>query len=313
MAKDPYKLLGVARSASDTEIRKAYRALAKKYHPDVNKDPKSQERFKEISAAYSLLSDKDMKKRYDSGQVDSSGQQQNPFAGGFGGGRSPFGTGFGGMGGMGGQGRRASMGGMGGGQDDMAELFSSLFGMNMGGMQGGMNQQRRRPAQKGADIRYKITLPFVDAITGGTKKLTGGFTVKIPKGVEDGQVLRVVGKGKPGVNGGPKGDAKVEISIKPHKNITREGKKLRLTLPISLKEAVLGGKVSVPLPGGEVELKIPAGANTGNKMRLKGKGIAGGDLIVTLQLVLAEGDAASLKDWAESHKNEGFDPRKSLI
>ena len=304
MAKDPYKLLGVPKTASDAEIRKAYRALAKKYHPDVNKDPKSQERFKEISAAHTLLSDKDMKKRYDSGQVDGSGQQQNPF----GGGRNPFNTGFGGMGGMGGRGRHAQMGG----QDDMAELFSSLFGMNMGGMQGGM-QQRRRPPQKGADVRYKITLPFVDAITGGTKKLTGGLTVKIPKGVEEGQVLRVIGKGKPGVNGGPKGDAKVEISIKPHKSLTRDGKKLRLTLPISLKEAVLGAKVSVPLPSGEVGLKIPAGANTGQKMRLKGKGIAGGDLIVTLQIVLAEGDAAGLKEWAEAREVTSFDPRKGLL
>ena len=306
MAKDPYKLLGVPKTASDDEIRKAYRALAKKYHPDVNKDkPQMAEKFKEISAAYSLLSDKDMKKRYDSGQVDGSGQQQNPF----GGGRSPFGTGFGGMGGMGGSGRRASMGG----NDDMAELFSSLFGMNMGGMQGGMNQQRRRPPQKGADIRYKITLPFVDAITGGTKKLTGGLTVKIPKGVEEGQVLRVIGKGKDGINGGPKGDAKVEISIKPHKSFKRDGKKLRLTLPISLKEAVLGGKVSVPLPGGDVGLKIPAGANTGQKMRLKGKGIAGGDLIVTLQIILAEGDTVELKEWANSSDDKGFNPRESLL
>ena len=306
MAKDPYKLLGVTKSASDSDIRKAYRSLAKKYHPDVNKDkPQMAEKFKEISAAYTLLSDKDMKKRYDSGQVDGSGQQQNPFGGG---GRSPFNTGFGGMGGMGGRGRQAQMGG----GDDMAELFSSLFGMNMGGMQGGM-QQRRRPAQKGADIRYKVTLPFVDAITGGSKKLTGGLTVKIPKGVEDGQVLRVVGKGKPGVNGGPKGDAKIEISIKPHKSFTRDGKKLRLTLPISLKEAVLGGKVSVPLPGGDVGLKISAGANTGQKMRLKGKGIAGGDLIVTLQVVLADDDAPSLLEWAASSDAKGFDPRKDLL
>ena len=305
MAKDPYKLLGVPKTASEAEIRKAYRSLAKKYHPDVNKDkPQMAEKFKEISAAYSLLSDKDMKKRYDSGQVDGSGQQQNPF----GGGRNPFNTGFGGMGGMGGGGRRASMGG----QDDMAELFSSLFGMNMGGMQGGM-QQRHRPPQKGADVRYKITLPFVDAITGGTKKLTGGLTVKIPKGVDEGQVLRVIGKGKAGINGGPKGDAKVEISIKPHKSLTRDGKKLRLTLPISLKEAVLGAKVSVPLPSGEVGLKIPAGANTGQKMRLKGKGIAGGDLIVTLQIVLAEGDAAGLKEWAEAREVTSFDPRKGLL
>jgi len=174
-------------------------------------------------------------------------------------------------------------------------------------------QQRRQPPQKGADIRYKITLPFVDAITGGSKKLTGGLTVKIPKGVEEGQVLRVIGKGKAGINGGPKGDAKVEISIKPHKHFSREGKKLRLTLPISLKEAVLGGKVGVPLPDGEVDLKIPAGANTGQKMRLKGKGIEGGDLIVTLQVILAEGDAAGLKEWAKSSKSAAFDPRKGLL
>ena len=137
--------------------------------------------------------------------------------------------------------------------------------------------------------------------------------MKIPKGVEEGQVLRVIGKGKDGINGGPKGDAKVEISIKPHKSFKRDGKKLRLTLPISLKEAVLGGKVSVPLPGGDVGLKIPAGANTGQKMRLKGKGIAGGDLIVTLQIILAEGDTVELKDWANSSDDKGFNPRESLL
>ena len=160
MAKDPYKLLGVPKTASDAEIRKAYRALAKKYHPDVNKDPKSQERFKEISAAHTLLSDKDMKKRYDSGQVDGSGQQQNPF----GGGRNPFNTGFGGMGGMGGRGRHAQMGG----QDDMAELFSSLFGMNMGGMQGGM-QQRRRPPQKARMCAIKLRSPLSMLLQAGRK------------------------------------------------------------------------------------------------------------------------------------------------
>jgi len=122
--------------------------------------------------------------------------------------------------------------------------------------------------------------------------------------LRDGQTLRVIGKGKDGVNGGPKGDAKVEISIKPHKHFTRDGKKLRLTLPISLQEAVLGGSIS---------LKLPAGSNTGQKMRLKGKGIAGGDLIVTLQIILAKGDASALKDWAETTKHPEFDPRKGLI
>ena len=302
MAKDPYKLLGVNRSASEAEIRKAYRGLAKKYHPDVNKDnPKAAERFKEISAAYTLLSDKNMKARYDSGQVDGSGQQKNPFAGGFGG-QNPFG----GMGG--GRGRRAQMGG----QEDMAELFSSLFGMNMGGMRGGMNQRRPAP-KKGADIRYKMTLPFMDALKGGQKKLKNGLVVKIPGGVDDGQVIRVAGKGKSGTGGGQAGDAKVEITVKPHRYYSRDGKRLRLSLPISLKEAVLGAKVVIPLPQGEVTLKIPAGSNTGTKMRLKGKGMNGGDLVVTLQIILDKDDAKSLKKWAKkSSTSTNFDPREAI-
>jgi len=300
MAKDPYKLLGLTRSASDADIRKAYRGLAKKYHPDVNKDnPKAAERFKEISAAYTLLTDKNMKARYDSGQVDGSGQQKNPFAGGFGG-QNPFG-------GMGG-GRRAQMGG----QEDMAELFSSLFGMNMGGARGGMHQRRAAP-KKGADIRYKMTLPFMDALKGGPKKLKTGLIVKIPKGVEDGQVIRLAGKGKPGTAGGKPGDAKVEITIKPHPYYSREGTKLRLTLPVSLKEAVLGAKVAIPLPGGEVTLKIPPRSNTGTKMRLKGKGLKGGDLVVMLQVILDDNDAKSLEKWAKKSKvSADFNPRQRL-
>ena len=310
MAKDPYKLLGIPKSAKDADIRKAYRSLAKKYHPDVNKDnPKAAERFKEISAAYTLLTDKDMKARYDSGQVDGSGQQKNPFAGG----QSPFTTGFGGMGGMGaggrGRGRQAQMGG----QDDMASLFSSLFGMDMGAQQGGFTQ-RRQPAQKGADIRYKVTLPFLEALKGGSKKLTNGLSVKIPKGVADGQVLRMVGKGKEGINGGPKGDAKVEVTVKTHKFFSREGNKLYLTLPISLKEAVLGAKVIIPLPTGDVTLKVPAKSNTGTKMRLKGKGVKGGDLLVTLQIILSENDADTLQSWAQNTpENSSFNLRKVLI
>jgi len=300
MAKDPYKLLGVARSASDAEIRKAYRALAKKYHPDVNKDnPKAAERFKEISAAYTLLTDKNMKARYDSGQVDGSGQQKNPFAGGFGG-QNPFA-------GMGG-GRRGQMGG----QDEMADLFSSLFGMNMGGMRGGMNQRRQAP-KKGADIRYKVTLPFLEALKGGSKKLKNGLSVTIPKGAADGEIIRVAGKGKPGTAGGKAGDARIEISVKPHSHFSREGKKLRLTLPISLKEAVLGAKVAIPLPDGSITVKIPAGSNTGTKMRLKGKGVKGGDLVLILQVVLDAKDSESLKQWAKkSPETENFNPRKDL-
>lgn len=304
MSKDPYKLLSVKRSASDAEIRKAYRSLAKKYHPDVNKNnPKAAERFKEISAAYTLLTDKNMKARYDSGQVDSSGQQKNPFAGGFGG-QNPFA----GMGANMGGARRGQMGG----QEEMAELFSSLFGMNMGGMRGGMNQRRQAP-KKGADIRYKVTLPFLEALKGGRKKLKNGLSVTIPKGVADGDLVRVRGKGKPGIAGGNAGDAKVEISVKPHTHFSREGTKLRLTLPISLKEAVLGAKVAIPLPDGSITVKIPAGSNTGTKMRLKGKGVKGGDLVLVLQVVLDEKDSQSLKKWAKkAPETDNFNPRKAL-
>lgn len=215
MAKDPYKLLGIKKSASEAEIRKAYRALAKKLHPDVNPgDEATETRFKEVTAAYNLLSNKDLRQQYDSGQVDASGQQQNPFAGG----------GYGGFnqGGF----QRTS-----GGQDEMADLFASLFGMNMGGLnpnRGGYRQTRPRP-QKGADIRYKMKLSFVDALKGGTKKVQMGdgksLNVKIPEGVEDGATLRLRGKGQPGVNGGPAGDAKVDIVVGKHKHFERDGKK----------------------------------------------------------------------------------------
>jgi len=182
----------------------------------------------------------------------------------------------------------------------------------MGGMRGGMNQRRAAP-KKGADIRYKVTLPFIEALKGGQKKLKNGLTVKIPEGVGDGQVVRIAGKGKPGTGGGQNGDAKVEITVKPHSHYQREGTRLRLTLPVSLKEAVLGAKIAIPLPNGDVSLKIPAGSNTGTKMRLKGKGIKGGDLVVILQVVLDDLDAKSLERWAKKSKTSmNFDPRKVL-
>lgn len=285
MAKDPYKLLGITKSATDADIRKAYRALAKKLHPDVNPGNEAAEtRFKEVTAAYNLLSDKNLRARYDSGQVDASGQQQSPMGGGF---------------------RRTS-----GGQDDMADLFSSLFGMNMGGMnpnRGGYTQSARRP-QKGADIRYKLKLSFIEALKGGQKKVRMGdgqtLNIKIPVGVDDGATLRLRGKGKAGLNGGPAGDAKVDISVGTHKYFTRDGQKLRLALPISLKEAVLGGKIKIPMPDGFVQLTLPPGTNSGKTLRLKGKGFKGGDLLVTTQIVLKDPKNKELQDWARSESAE---------
>ena len=295
MAKNPYTLLGVPKSATDKEIKSAYRKLAKTLHPDVNKDnPKAEERFKEITAAYNLLSNPELRRQYDTGQVDGSGQQQNPFGGGFRHANAQGGmhSGFGGFGGM-------------GGQDDMADLFSSLFGMNMGGMGGqrqgaGQGFQRRQaPPKQGEDIRYSLKMTLIDALTGGVKDLGKGMTVRFPKGIKDGQTLRLRGKGKPGVNGGPSGDARVKIHVLPHRNLRREGLDLKLDVPISLFEALNGTKIELELPTGKVSLSIPAGTNSGKRFRLTGKGVRAkdgtGDLYITPQIKLTDGELAGSK------------------
>ncbi|MEE9348298.1 MAG: DnaJ C-terminal domain-containing protein [Robiginitomaculum sp.] len=299
MAENPYKLLGLKKSASEAEIRKAYRSLAKKLHPDVNPDPKAAERFKNISAAYSLLTDKDMKARYDSGQVDASGQQQNPFAGR----RGPNGQ---------------AGGFAGGGFDDMGDIFSSLFGMQ-GGRQGGMRgQQRRSRPQKGQDVRFAMSVDFLDAVNGVSKtvRMGNGKTLKltIPTGTDDGSVLRLRGKGEAGIYGGPSGDAKVDITVTPHKYFKREGKHLRLDLPITLKEAALGGKVKVPTPSGSVTVSVPAGASSGKTLRLKGKGVKGGDMLVRLMIVLPEGGEKALGKFISKNKTLfDDDPRADML
>ncbi len=310
MAKNPYTLLGVSKTATEKEIKSAYRKLAKKLHPDVNPgDAKAEAKFKEVTAAYNLLSNPDLRKQYDTGRVDASGQQQNPFAGGFRQANAQGGmdTGFGGFGGM--------------GQDDMADMFSSLFGMNMGGgrrqSHGGF-QRRQSPPQKGADVRYKLKMSLVDALTGGVKDLGKGLNVRFPKGIKDGQSLRLRGKGRPGVNGGPAGDAHVKVLVQPHKRLTREGNDLHLTVPISLSEAMKGVKVELDLPTGKVSLSMPAGTNSGKRFRLKGKGVrakdATGDLYVTTQIVLTDGELAGASVLAaQLPDGEKHELRKKLI
>lgn len=309
MAKDPYKLLGVPHSASESDIRKAYRALAKKLHPDVNPgNEKAASQFKEVSAAYTLLSDKKLKSQYDSGQIDSSGQQRSPFgAGGFGGG-----SGF----------KQAGGG-------DMNDLLQSLFGMNMGGASGGRTAHHtrtapRRPArpQKGKDVRYALALSFFEALQGGAKKIRTrsgeSLNVKIPAGVEDGKTLRLKGKGETSTTGGAPGDARIEVSVRSHKYFQRDGKDLHLTLPVSLHEAVMGAKVKIPMPQNpeksrSLQMNIPAGSQSGKTLRLKGKGIEGGDLFVTLQVMWDENQVQNLAKWLEENPPQAnFDPRAKI-
>lgn len=297
MAKDPYKLLGVSKSTSDKDIKKAYRTLAKKWHPDKNKgDAKAADRFKEISAAYTLLSDKNLRAQYDSGGIDASGQQQSPFGGG----------GY----------RNASGQQMGG---DMSDLFSSLFGMQMGGHPGqaGGPQFRRPPPrpQKGADVRYALTITLPEAIAGATKqvRMSDGKQLKIsiPEGTNDDATLRLRGKGGSGVNGGPAGDAKITISVKAHKYLRRDGNNLRLDLPITLQEAVLGGKITVPTPKGNINLSVKPGSSSGKILRLKGKGVKGGDLLVRLMINLPEKMGEDLKDCVGAWEDQP-DPRRNM-
>lgn len=312
MAKNPYTLLGVAKTATDKEIKSAYRKLAKQYHPDVNPGNDAAEaKFKEITAAYNLLSNEDLRKQYDTGRVDASGQQQNPFAGGFRHANAQGGmdTGFGGFGGM--------------GQDDMSDMFSSLFGMNMGGQRRGAQgrggfQQREAPPQKGADVRYKMKMSLIDALTGGVKDLGKGLNVRFPKGIKDGQTLRLREKGRPGVNGGPAGDAHVKVLVQPHKRLVRDENDLKLTVPISLSEAMKGVKVDLELPTGKVSLSMPAGTNSGKRFRLKGKGVRAkdgtGDLYVTAQIVLTDGELAGASVLAaQLPDGENHDLRRKLI
>ena len=309
---DLYQRLGVQRGASEAEIKKAYRSLAKQIHPDRNKDnPNAAKRFGEVTAAYDLQSDKDKRAQYDRGEIDDDGNPKMPFgSGGFGGGARPgHGGGFEGF-----------EGGFSGDTADLSDLFEGLFGgatgSRRGGGFGGFRQRARAP-QKGADIAYRLTVPFVDAATLKPQRITlaDGKTIdlKLPNGVEEGTKIRLAGKGEQGP-GGP-GDGLVTISIAAHPFYRRDGNDIRMDLPVTLKEAVLGAKVKVPTPDGPVMLTVPKGSSSGKVLRIKGRGFAGkngkrGDQLLNLEVSLPAGDA-ELEAFAERWDGGG-NPRASL-
>ncbi len=312
---DLYQRLGIKRGASEEEVKKAYRSLAKQLHPDRNTDnPKAGERFSAVTAAYDLLSDKDKRARYDRGEIDEDGNPKMPFGSGFGG-YSSGGAGPrpGGPGGQGGGFQGFPEGFDAGGTADLSDLFEGLFGA-ANAARGRQRQsgptgfrQRSRAPQKGSEIAYRLKVPFVDAATLAPQRITlaDGKTIdlKLPKGLEDGTRIRLSGKGEPGPGGN--GDAIVTIQVAAHPFYTRDGNDIRLTLPVTLNEAVLGAKVKAPTPEGPVMLTVPKGASSGKVLRLKGRGFTDktgkrGDQLVTLGVEVPSGDSKLEKfvaDW----------------
>lgn len=276
MNEDPYAILGVTRTASDAEIKKAYRTLAKELHPDANKDnPRASERFSEVTRAYDLLGDPAKRGRFDRGEIDINGNPAFPY-GGAGGHRGPWND-------M----RSGPGGGFADGSSDFGSIFDELFG----------GRSRRAPPPRGANVHYRLSVGFVDAATRTPQRITlssgQSIDLKLPAGVESGTQMRLAGKGESGPGGD--GDAIVTIEIKPHAFFRRDGADVRIDLPVTLSEAVAGAKVKVPTVDGPVMLAIPAGSSSGRVLRLKGKGFSRkdgsrGDQLVTLAIDLPADD-----------------------
>lgn len=298
MSTDPYTVLGVKKDASAEEIQKVYRRLAKKLHPDLNPGNKqAEEKFKAVTAAYDLLGDPAKRTRYDRGEIDEQGTERprqrfyRDFAEGAGG-AHPYASdaGFADF-----------------GADDM---LSEIFGRT--GRGGHANLRMR-----GQDNHYRMEVDFLDAVNGAQRQITlpdgAELKVTIPPGTADGQILRLRGKGGPGIGGGPPGDALIEVSVSPHPYFRRVGNDVVLELPITLQEAVLGATVEVPTVKGKVRLTIPPHSGTGKRLRLAGRGIAGGNQVVELKLVLPSRHEPELseflKTWTPAHP---FDPRKDM-
>lgn len=312
--RDPYSTLGVSKTATPDEVKKAFRKLAKKFHPDQNKDPKAKERFAELNQAYEIVGDETKRGQFDRGEIDAEGKPRfqgfetaggrRPGFGGFEfseGGESPFARGF-----------RSQQGTV-----DPSDLFADLFGAARAGRGGG----QARPS-KGEDVKATVTVSLEDAVNGSSARVTlpTGRTleIKVPAGIEDGKQIRLKGQGQEAARGTP-GDAIVTVHIAKHKLFTVDGRDLRVDLPVTLYEAVLGAKINVPTLDGMIELALPAGKRSGRTLRLRGKGLpaAGGqpagDLLITPRIVLPDtidpALSALMHDWAE---NKTYEPRGGL-
>lgn len=309
MSKNLYHILGVSKDASETEVKAAYRKLARKYHPDVNKDNKeAADKFKEVSCAYDVLGSKEKRQKYDNNEIDADGKPTG-FGAGFGGnsgggsyynsatGGNPFGGGFQG----------------GGGNFDFSSIFGEdIFSQFSGGgsNRGGFGGASRRP-RKGEDINYTMRVDFLSAAEGAEKPVNiNGKTinVKIPSGTVDGQTLRLKGLGEASYNGGSSGDVLITLNVDKHAYFNAEGLDIYVELPISFKEAVLGGKVTVPTISGKVNVNIPAYSSSGEKLRLKGKGIKSkngvGDEIITLKIIAPKTKNAELEKTLATMSDE---------
>jgi DnaJ-class molecular chaperone len=298
LAENPYDLLGVEPTASATDIQKAYRKLAKKYHPDLNPgDKTAEDRFKDISAAYNLLGDAEKRKRFDAGEIDASGaerpqqryyrdfadvEEENPYA---------------------------SNG-----------AYSDFMGDKSGFAELLRRAQRAQANRRGEDIRFRLPIELLEAISGANKRIAlpdgGTLDVTIPPGMADGQVLRLKGKGAPGTGKAGPGDALIEVEVLPDDRFTPEGDNILLELPISLSEAVLGGQIRVPTPTGDVTMSVPKGSNTGTTLRLRGKGAprrggGSGDELVKLKVVLPKPSDPELEAFVSTWaKGKDHNPRE---